>query len=493
MSYLTLPAEGIPALSQAVISLWFRIPQASIDAAASKPHQFFDLMISTIPLLTFGEPQQQTEMIGNVVNLAGEDASGYDPLGPPIDYGAQLPGVSYSAGEKHDLNPCFIAVDCSDVTKCVLVFNLQTKGIATGSGGATDAGGESLEPVGQDEVNRLNDLSRTPGSGVTSNTFIYYDKITKIVTAVFNHWAQASGLDDHTNELLAAKPELFYVKTVHPITPDQWHHLLLSFDLSSAIATKGPPANVEAGTWWNNVSEGTTGYAKLWYAIDDVNYSGRETDADGATLYHLGPYCVDHDTDRGESPGPRGGDPNGILTQAGWETAFFGSAAVTAGNQPLPTPEYAFSDTVLPVGAELGIPASSQYVDSILRVEMAEFQMFTEVTLDTSVEGNRRAFIDYVRDDKGNPIVDRAGSSTLKPVDPTKGTVDDPRPPAEILLGKRPDILLHTSKNWIAGANTGSTGVSIDPESGEATQIPGGQFQPVAAIRKYTPDPSIVG
>jgi hypothetical protein len=45
---------------------------------------------------------------------------------------------------------------------------------------------------------------------------------------------------------------------------------------------------------------------------------------------------------------------------------------------------------------------------------------------------------------------------------------------------------LHGSKDWIAGKNTGSTGVDA-----KGNVIAAGQFQPVGGIKKYTPDPSL--
>ena len=82
---------------------------------------------------------------------------------------------------------------------------------------------------------------------------------------------------------------------------------------------------------------------------------------------------------------------------------------------------------------------------------MAELQIFTGMTLDTSVERNRRAFVDI----SGVPV---------KPED------------TETQLGRRPDILLHKTDNWKAGKNTGLLGVIR--HEGEADEvIPSGQFR----------------
>jgi hypothetical protein len=53
------------------------------------------------------------------------------------------------------------------------------------------------------------------------------------------------------------------------------------------------------------------------------------------------------------------------------------------------------------------------------------------------------------------------------------------------VLGK-PDILLHGNSNWQKGKNTGSTGVTDQDEL-----ILAGQFQPIAGIEKFKPEPAL--
>jgi hypothetical protein len=72
-------------------------------------------------------------------------------------------------------------------------------------------------------------------------------------------------------------------------------------------------------------------------------------------------------------------------------------------------------------------------VDATQKVEMAEMQVFTGVSLDTSITANRRAFIK----DDGTPANPAA---------------------AQALLGKAPDILLSDFKKWKAGTNAGTAG-----------------------------------
>jgi hypothetical protein len=330
------------------------------------------------------------------------------------------------------------------------------------------------------------DKAHTPGSGVIFQQWTIPPFPVDPGDPVFSvsNFVIGGAINDLSGAFLEAKPQRFSVETVAQIKPDRWHHMLLSFDLQP-ISTQGPPVDVAGGQQiWKNVAEGTSSYATMWYALDDVDYRGvsEEVGDTGRPQHHFGPYAVDTPVPQndGTISTEASGDPNGILTVTGWDTAYKGSNNVTFCNQELPQPSYQFDDPQLPTrGAALGVPAASNYVDSIYQVEMAELQIFTDVTVDTKDEGSRRAFIDYGDDGKG----------ALKPVDPTKG----PIPPAEQLLGKKPEILLHTSENWIAGANTGSMGVIVDPATGEETQIPSGQFQPVGKIKKYTPDPSIAG
>jgi hypothetical protein len=92
---------------------------------------------------------------------------------------------------------------------------------------------------------------------------------------------------------------------------------------------------------------------------------------------------------------------------------------------------------------------------------LAELQIFTGVTLDTTLVTARRAFVDA----DGNPV--------------------DPED-AEEFMGKRPEILLHGSSDWIDGLNTGSIGLDNEDKI-----VPSGQFTPTGTILEYTPDPSL--
>jgi hypothetical protein len=261
-----------------------------------------------------------------------------------------------------------------------------------------------------------------------------------------------------TSYALAAQPEFFLVQSTIRITANHWHHVLLSFDLDNPCETHGPAFGVLDAT----TADGTNSYCRFWYAIDDVNYDGVTND--------MGPFFVTHS-----------GDPNAILTQSSYAVAD--SVTSYPYNCGVAPATCAVPPSVIPAhGAELGIPASPSYVDRIYPVEMAELQVFTGVTLDTSIVANRRAFI----------------TAAGTPADPLKKPNPTPPPPGpppikgpQELLGKEADLLLHGSGNWINGKNTGKV-IKLN-DIGKPTAVPAEQLVPTGSIVSYSPDPSLHG
>jgi hypothetical protein len=154
--------------------------------------------------------------------------------------------------------------------------------------------------------------------------------------------------------------------------------------------------------------------------------------------------------------------------------AFQVSGMVTVTDFPADAgaPQFTYHPHNVPSGAPFGFPCVPTAIGhEYHNVELAEFQMWTGLVLDTSVEGNRRAFIDREKDAEGEPISD------FKSVPPST---------AEKLMNRRPDILLHGTGNWKEGKNTGILGVD---ETGK--EKPGGQFVPTGEIKAFTPDPEL--
>jgi hypothetical protein len=419
MSYLHLPT-GIPDFSKAVISLWCRAPKAKVEAAAQSrlvleggdPN--FPILQGILPLVTFGQPQISKSYTTPLRNVAVIHPNPNDPLEP--DSGTTYNTIIYAPGPDHDADPSYIGLYCASDGTFRFVFHFQMKDYMSFS--AT-----SFITTKMDIYSGADPSAPVPtlGNGVVG---------------LFPNVGVAKIQDvSYVDQL---QPELFEVNSGNYYLPDDWHHVLFSFDIGGTVSIGTPFASSTC---------------RLWYAIDDIDYRGAE---------NMQPY-----RDTGGQWGPDTLDPNAILTSNAWR--YSGSdpnwqAIHYYQNHYVGLPAGSYTPPPIPAGGHpFGIPAPTKYVDGIFQVEMAEFQMWTGVTLDTGVEKNRRAFVDK----DGEPV---------------------PPDAAEKLLGKRPENLLHGSRNWVNGRNTGSLGVSND-----GALIPSGQFTPTGKIDPYKPDPSLHG
>jgi hypothetical protein len=294
------------------------------------------------------------------------------------------------------------------------------------------------------------DFFGTVTSNVVGQTWENNPAYPGSLTHAVNNWV------DITNVVLNATGTIRNAGT--PVTADEWHHVLVSVDLTNLIETHGTPSQFSEDL---PLSHYVDSAVKLYLAVDDVNQ----------TELNLSVWVY-----------PDGG-PNDVITQEAADVAgkpsTYDVIYTNGDSEEVPVggiPSYSL-DASIPSGV-IGLPATSKYVSQILHCEMAEFQMWVDVSLDTGIEANRRAFIDYKRDSTGAPIPDKNGKLTLVPVDPAK---------AAALLGRRPDVELHKSSNWIKGNNTGTIGAGPDGKP-----IGDGQFTPTGVIKKYKPDPSIV-
>lgn len=177
------------------------------------------------------------------------------------------------------------------------------------------------------------------------------------------------------------------------------------------------PIRIASDTWHHLLvsfsAAGETG--QLWVALDNHNYNGD----------YFWPACRTTD------------GPNDITSNF----KFAAPDLVSGGFTFIITP--------------FGIPVPSTYADRNAIVELAEFQLFSGVTLDTSIAANRHFFIE-----------------DSKPVDPA----------GRAMAGgikkfyKDPDILLHGVNNWKQGRNTGTHDV---------------QFTHHGHIVKFKPEPEL--
>jgi hypothetical protein len=355
---------------------------------------------------------------------------------------------------------------------------------------------------------------------------------------------------DVSNQVMAAAPECFMIGSGGFNINDAgegprvfgpgWHHLLFSFQINGAVEEDQLETDVTNNLPY--VSHFSTG-CKAWLALDDVNYKGSALQK--AYPIPMGPfglpllpgqggqlggvYGTTHVFPRRYFPGlgdndivpqnawlyggsgtPRSGIVQTYITSAGisnglapfgspagdfqalnWTgllaTSYYGAAAVIPLNPPRPDipdpmayydpPSYRGGPFVLPTsGFPIGIPAQERHLKHNTGLEMAELQIWANKTLDTNNLQMRRLFLDYPKDEDGNP-------DTSKPLQPVNPSV------AAKVLGE-PDILLHGTNNWKAGRNTGLAGFSID-KLGNTVINKAGQFQPVAAIEKFLPDPKL--
>jgi hypothetical protein len=465
MSYLQLDS-GIPDFSQAVISFWFRVPVESFAAAAAAPSGNEEAILERIvPLVVMGargtgKPplQNHTERMVSATST-GYNATGLsyeqivEDLGPCPEHGAfsrecsvtdlyspagafvpAEPETGYrdmtttvASGEAPRTDPSHIGVFDGR-----LVVNFETGKSPSVSGYADNI---TLSPLGE-EVTIPGDPGRAFKQGTVLTTgcslpFLgvpFYDKVVTDDTHMVEPPDSTAAVAHETyvdiSELLIDATGSIFSDQI-PVTPDQWHHVLISVDLQT-IETHG-------GSFDSS--------SRLFVALDDVNYTGDD-------LSRYGPP----------------GDPNGIVSSDAQ------AVALSTGSYLLDTP------SVPSGGHPIGLPGTAQCI--IYPVEMAEFQMWTGVTLDTGDETNRRAFIDGA----GRPVNPRQKADAR---DPTS------QPGPEDVLGKKPEIMLHGSGNWIAGKNTGVS--LVLNEIGKPVPQPGKAFSATGLIVGYSPDPSLYG
>jgi hypothetical protein len=419
-SYLTMmrPVElAAVSMNKAVISFWFRIPKETAEAvAAATPGVFWEYRVfqGVVPLVTWGA--QQTTIVTEVETY---DTEAIDVSGGAITL------ERISGSHNAPLQPSTIGayVGAYPSFPLTLDVHIQTNAHASGTGLAkirTSFTGDFL------------------GNDIHTGKPIY-DHV------VYTETDASSMVTEEPEYLGNSDANSSNSGAGHPaVTVDDWHHLLISWELVSHTNNGGS-------------------FCKMWCAIDDKNKDGFDLPAmNNVGFMGMGPN--DH---MSYLPFSRQGDDNV-------------SVSVEFGTNDVPSNPY---QTPGPPSAERASDESGGVVsiNPIAKVELAELQIFNDVVLNTSVEKNRRAFIDYERDAEGNIVRDENGKARLKPVNPGS---------AEELLHKKPEILLHGSSKWIAGENTGTTGVDY---SKDPPQIKlDGQFKPTGIIKKYTPDPEIV-
>jgi hypothetical protein len=192
-----------------------------------------------------------------------------------------------------------------------------------------------------------------------------------------------------------------------PVVPDQWNHVLISFDLSAGCSNTISPWI--GGELVTDLSINSA--CRFYWALNDVNYNGA----------HIGP----------SSPGACAGfggvsgdtDPNAVWSN--W-CNFFGDPS------GLPVNPSTFSAGNLPM-TPFNFPGHPELTEYNYHIINGPTQVFIGDVVDTSDYVVRRLFID----DNGEPT--------------------DPSVAADY-FGRNPEIHFNTATDWKTGTNVGTAG-----------------------------------
>ena len=432
MSYLSSDV-GLPNFTKAVISLWFRVPQASVDAAKKSMGYDPETMIggAVIPLLTFGG---LTKGYNGTAATTSYNGAYVEHIGHG-EFVEDYPSTTFSptgsetvttgfAGEVN-LTPSMVAIDCSGDAPSVHV-NLQTLTRAIRTGVYFDS---------SDGVTSTDVYDVTGGGTDPPPEFMR-----------MKAWQKADG--DITDFVLSGRPETFLGNSNVPVAADVWHHLLISFDISGSVGN------------------GSSG-CRMWMALDDANYTGEGLPSQ--TVLGSGSNTIFPASVMSISPD---GPPIPVApSQSGWVVArqlepgilIYRWVDLTITGPSIPV-TYRFSSGLLK-GSPLHVPAPG---GAVRQVQMAELQIFTGVTLDTDIRTNRRAFINA----KGQPVDEAYGVAKYRGIYGPKTPNVTPSAPIK-LLGRRPDVaIVRSARNWMSGFDFNKA-----------------SFRPHGKIRPVKPDP----
>lgn len=385
MGYLHVTSSTMAGFEKAVISFWFRIPSATLSA-----------------VVALSDTSSDPDALGD-----GWDQGYFYPglfkIIPLFTFGSIeniLAGADESAG-LGPISPSFIGIDCSNIggskTSPTLAVNLQTASVCS-----FNKSPQAPENEYRPECYYMRGWGGEPGTG-----------------------SEFQSLD---------------------VTPDVWHHALISFDLSTGCSitwASGYDRSLDTSIPIYSLSPGPM----FSWAFDDAAKVGMSMTPSCANIYTFGD-DGSHDTGPGGTAPIPALDNKYILPNGFFNIPVAGDYTATPIEDSTAFTISA-SGGITQLGCPMGIGASADWVSSICKLEMAEFQLFTGVYLDLTVEENRRAFI----------------TSAGKPASPAL---------AQSLLSKAPEILFQTSNDWITGNNRGTAG----------------PLTPVGTISAYSPSPS---
>ena len=483
--YVQQPGTNAGTPRQAVISLWFRVSQASI-AAASEAYSptSDDPLNGVIPLVVFGPVGHQANPMGTTDNVKLGSGGSYNmnpqftdhtqggvwtPTGYttltnyqtaawPIknhvqtwDYTGSI--MNKDMGTK-PTEPSYLGVYCGTGGPR-LVFNLQTGSTADITCAAVTATAQNETDIVQyvpgkvviqsnyeahfmgyalDYIINETTVVPSPQAPDVDNTTMWTDVSATAYNSTEVYRSTLLKGDGVATESVAQNPPI--------ISADTWHHVMFAFDLTTTCETAGakhgltppPPIN------------GVISAPKIWMSLDGTPLTGK----------NLSDYC------------PDGGDPNEVLTPDAWRITQMSRSELKPPitelhlSNPLdPTNDYTihyiYVGAVAPAhftlssgiaSQPLGLPADARYAGNTSLCELGEFQMFIGVPPPTGVTS---LFI-----------------KNRKPVNPTV---------AKNALGDPVVSITRNSENWLAGHNLGT----------------GGAFSHTTGIAVYRNNPKLTG
>lgn len=491
MSYLNLDDSPLVAFNKAIISFWVRIPGTTYKNIAAAAADDDGPFAGILPFITFGKAQSVAQAEATDTTLATTEevtATGTD-LGISYPFGDN---VYTSTGDTFKLLPSYIGANVySDGSGGNLIFGITLPGANGATGLRWTIGSIDVDSFmhcytnnpGIPVPNQIKTGLSGPGAYTRMN--------------VTYHW------QDVTDIIFDSAQDNFTASTQVALAPDMWHHIFISFDVSGgceAVGSDGvitqtyyaldPPLVTDPAIPEGVIpsspamSTGTlTSSCKVYAAVDDINHTGPTLVGSDYSSFGLSPndwptnFAVQ--TVSANSPGNGSGITGGEVVPgvSGINLVISNITYDTSS-----TPSYSYSGGGGGIDSSpIGLPAAGIFVDELFHVEMAEFQLFAGMAMDTNNLDLRRAFID----DNGLPVPpdQKANDGTNGQPALTSGSIE--------FLGQHPDILLHKSGNWIKGKNTGSTGMDYTQDPPQI--IDSGQFTPIAHTTAYTPNPSLNG
>lgn len=518
MSYSILP-RGLPATKKLTFVFWFRVRKDTLDAVSNAARAWLDggkpfertPMFGLIPLMTLGEANY-TKIFENTTRSLGSDISGQNYVWNDISETWNTDGASFNTprnasdpvftGTRRIIDPSYIAIDCfGDYPALSINLAMPSDNIATYRYG----------PHTRTDTYTSDPLGFYSGSGTSPSAPVFYlfapgTPFQELRMEAVSGGPLPSSLNTEqisygTNShiYLGSTPELFRNRpVVHldqlgsggpdfasnggtleffnekgykgpRVTPDRWHSVIFSIDVSRKIETKsrfvfqkfeesrvtgiaekiqhiGDELEADA---YDDSTKYITSTARAFLAYDDVNLTGMDL-----SVYH-----------------PHSGykDKNALLSVNSFITGNATTLSVDTLRQAefgrivhskalTKRAEYSYQPAAfLFQDRSIGFPAVAAYVEEIRNVQMGALQIYTDVVQDWGKASNKRAFVT----EKGKPA-----------------HISD----AEDLMGKRPEIWMPRRRNFIDAINSGT--YNDDPP------LPG---ETKGEIDPYKPDPNLYG